>query len=82
MTQLVEDNPIVALILACEVGLWVLPRRRRPRGSTPATGVVATREQSGTLTWWIGRLWVVVGIWLVAGPLWESGGSRATAGRR
>jgi hypothetical protein len=45
---------------------------------------VATPEQSGPLTWWIGRVWVVVGIWLVAGPLWESGSSRtgATAGRR
>lgn len=45
---------------------------------------VATPEQSGTLTWWIGRVWVVVAIWLVAGPLWESGGSRALtrAGRR
>jgi hypothetical protein len=41
---------------------------------------VATPEQSGQLTWWIGRVWVIVGIWLVAGPLWESG-SRATAGR-
>jgi hypothetical protein len=44
-------------------------------------GFVATPEQSGQLTWWIGRVWVIVGIWLVAGPLWESG-SRATAGRR
>jgi hypothetical protein len=45
---------------------------------------VATPEQSGPLTWWIGRVWVVVGIWLVAGPLWESGGSREStkAGRR
>jgi hypothetical protein len=42
---------------------------------------VATPEQSGQLTWWIGRVWVIVGIWLVAGPLWESG-SRATADRR
>lgn len=42
---------------------------------------VATPEQSGLLSWWIGRVWVVVGIWLVAGPLWE-GGSRLTAGRR
>jgi hypothetical protein len=42
---------------------------------------VATPEQSGQLTWWIGRVWVIAGIWLVAGPLWESG-SRATAGRR
>jgi hypothetical protein len=42
---------------------------------------VATPEQSGQLTWWIGRVWAVVGIWLVAGPLWESG-SRVTTGRR
>lgn len=34
---------------------------------------VASPEQSGVLAWWIGRVWVVVGIWLVAGPLWESG---------
>jgi hypothetical protein len=37
---------------------------------------VATPEQSGVLSWWIGRVWVVAGIWLVAGPLWESGRSR------
>jgi hypothetical protein len=44
---------------------------------------VATPEQSGQLTWWIGRVWVIVGIWLVAGPLWESGSSpTATADRR
>jgi hypothetical protein len=43
---------------------------------------VATPEQSGQLTWWIGRVWVVAGIWLVAGPLWESGGTPAKAGRR
>lgn len=43
---------------------------------------VATPEQSGQLSWWIGRLWAVVGIWLVAGPLWESGSQTATAGRR
>ena len=43
---------------------------------------VATPEQSGPLWWWIGRVWVVVGIWLVAGPLWETGVSRATADRR
>jgi hypothetical protein len=42
---------------------------------------VATPEQSGQLSWWIGRVWVVVGIWFVAGPLWESG-SRLTADRR
>jgi hypothetical protein len=39
---------------------------------------VATPEQSGQLTWWIGRVWAIVGIWLVVGPLWESG-SRARA---
>ncbi len=48
--------------------------------------LVATPEQSGPLAWWIGRVWVVVGIWLVAGPLFESGGSRTErvtgAGRR
>ncbi len=32
-------------------------------------------EQSGTLSWWIGRVWLIVGIWLVAGPLWDSGRS-------
>ncbi|WP_232662842.1 hypothetical protein [Pseudonocardia sp. TRM90224] len=36
---------------------------------------VADESQSGLLSWWIGRVWVVVGIWLVAGPLWESGKS-------
>ncbi|MHA6621178.1 hypothetical protein [Pseudonocardia sp. DLS-67] len=45
---------------------------------------VATPEQSGQLWWWIGRAWVIVGIWFVAGPLWESGSRAAlrTAGRR
>jgi hypothetical protein len=33
-------------------------------------------EQDPVLYGWIGRCWVVVGIWLVAGPLWESGTSR------
>jgi hypothetical protein len=176
--QLAQDNPIVALILACEVGLWVLlglglvaryllrlrtlstvlvvavtldlmhgaeprsvhglagvylgfsvafgpsivrwadvrfahrfaggPAPVKPAKGTPervahlwrewnrvvvAAAItsavlgalvlfVATPEQSGTLTWWIGRVWVVVGIWLVAGPLWESGSSRAKADRR
>jgi hypothetical protein len=42
---------------------------------------VATPEQSGLLSWWIGRAWAVVGIWLVAGPLWESGSRATTAGR-
>jgi hypothetical protein len=43
---------------------------------------VATPEQSGQLSWWIGRVWVIVGIWLVAGPLWESGSRAMTADRR
>jgi hypothetical protein len=51
-----------------------------PGGLVP---FVATPEQSGLLTWWIGRVWVIAGIWLVTGPLWESGGSpTATADRR
>ncbi|GAA5135596.1 hypothetical protein GCM10023320_65350 [Pseudonocardia adelaidensis] len=43
---------------------------------------VATPEQSGQLSSWISRLWVVVGIWFVAGPLWESGSRATTEGRR
>lgn len=38
--------------------------------------VIADDDQAGPLWWWIGRAWLIVGIWLVAGPLWESGGSR------
>lgn len=34
--------------------------------------LIATPEQSGTLSWWIGRVWLVVGIWLLAGPAFES----------
>lgn len=34
---------------------------------------VATPAQEPTLTWWIGRVWVIVGLWFVFGPLWESG---------
>jgi hypothetical protein len=30
-------------------------------------------EQDAVLYGWTGRCWLVVGIWLVAGPLWESG---------
>ena len=30
-------------------------------------------EQDAVLHGWIGRCWLVVAIWLVAGPLWESG---------
>ena len=25
------------------------------------------------LWWWIGRAWIVVGLWYLFGPLWESG---------
>lgn len=35
--------------------------------------LVADAAQEPTLYGWIGRCWTVVGIWLVAGPLWESG---------
>jgi hypothetical protein len=31
----------------------------------------ADAAQAPTLYWWIGRCWGIVGIWLVAGPLWE-----------
>jgi hypothetical protein len=34
----------------------------------------APEDQAG-LRWWIGRAWVVVGLWFVFGPLWESGKS-------
>ncbi|GAB4586689.1 hypothetical protein [Nocardia sp. IFM 10818] len=34
---------------------------------------VGTPEQDATLTWWIGRVWVICGIWFLFGPLWESG---------
>ena len=27
-----------------------------------------------TLWWWIGRAWVVVGLWLLFGPVWGAGG--------
>jgi hypothetical protein len=36
-------------------------------------GFVATTEQAGPLWGWFGRAWTVAGIWLVAGPLWETG---------
>ena len=34
---------------------------------------VADSSQDGALAWWIGRVWVVVGLWYLFGPLWESG---------
>ncbi|NNH70516.1 hypothetical protein HLB23_11685 [Nocardia uniformis] len=34
---------------------------------------IATPAQEPTLTGWIGRVWVIVGLWFVFGPLWESG---------
>ncbi|MFE6305652.1 hypothetical protein [Nocardiopsis sp. NPDC057823] len=33
----------------------------------------AAPEGREALLWWIGRVWVVVGLWFVFGPLWESG---------
>ncbi len=33
----------------------------------------ANDAQDGPLHFWIGRCRLVTGIWLVAGPLWESG---------
>lgn len=34
---------------------------------------VATSEQDTTLMWWMGRAWVIVGLWFIFGPLWEMG---------
>lgn len=34
----------------------------------------AAPEARESLLWWIGRVWCVVGLWYVFGPLWESGG--------
>ena len=39
-------------------------------------------EQDPVLYGWVGRCWLVVAIWLVAGPLWESGSTRDTEGSR
>jgi hypothetical protein len=38
----------------------------------------AAPEDEAGLWWWIGRAWVVVGLWFVFGPLWESGKKSAT----
>jgi hypothetical protein len=38
----------------------------------------AAPEDQPSLWWWIGRAWVVVGMWLVFGPLWESRKKSAT----
>ncbi len=38
---------------------------------------VGAAEQDQVLHAWVGRCWLVVGIWLVAGPLWESRSSRS-----
>jgi hypothetical protein len=35
----------------------------------------AAPADQASLWWWIGRAWVVVGLWYVFGPLWESGKS-------
>lgn len=37
--------------------------------------VVATdADAAESLWWWIGRAWVVVGLWLLFGPVWGAGG--------
>jgi hypothetical protein len=33
---------------------------------------VAGPEQEGTLYWWIGRVWMITGIWFLAGPAFET----------
>jgi hypothetical protein len=38
----------------------------------------AAPEDQPSLWWWIGRAWVVVGLWFVLGPLWESRKKSAT----
>ena len=38
----------------------------------------AAPEDQASLWWWIGRAWVVVGLWFVFGPLWETGKKSAT----
>ncbi len=38
----------------------------------------AAPEDHAGLLWWIGRAWVVVGLWFVFGPLWERGKTSAT----
>lgn len=42
----------------------------------------APPEGREALLWWIGRVWVVVGLWYVFGPLWESGGGRSRSDDR
>ncbi len=41
--------------------------------------LVASPEQDGPLAWWIGRVWIVVGLWLLFGPVWEAGRNHATS---
>ncbi|MVA76022.1 hypothetical protein GC722_08300 [Auraticoccus sp. F435] len=38
--------------------------------------LVASPEQDGPLAGWIGRVWAVVGLWLLLGPVWEEGRNR------
>lgn len=40
---------------------------------------VATPAQDPVLAFWIGRVWVIVGFWLIFGPLWEIGRNRSPA---
>jgi hypothetical protein len=39
----------------------------------------AAPEGREVLAWWIGRVWIVVGLWYVFGPLWEGGSGRGGA---
>lgn len=39
--------------------------------------LVATSAQDPVLASWIGRVWVIVGFWLIFGPLWELGRNRS-----
>jgi hypothetical protein len=40
----------------------------------------AAPEGREVLAWWIGRVWIVVGLWYVFGPLWEGGGGSGRGG--
>ncbi|WP_210649855.1 hypothetical protein [Nocardioides sp. SYSU D00065] len=43
--------------------------------------VFAEPAHRDPLVWWAGRAWLVVGIWLLAGPVWE-GGTRSSGASR
>src|ERR1700752_3650168 len=41
----------------------------------------AAPEDQASLWWWIGRVWAVVGLWFVFGPLWERGKKGGSGGQ-